>query len=576
MDKGIYLLQKVGIRVIKFFITLYLTFFSALIFTVITVIALLSQIFESVETPELTERAFTGTFHLLNDSIKGLDNKQLEAKLAEYKQYFPPLFDILTVDSLKFSQKEKELFNQYQIVTREDKHEYKLEPNDKEKVVVLDKEEVIVLHYYKIPQSSLLWQTNSDFNISVNAWMNVTITGNKMIKGMFYIAEELFRHYPLSQWESQLSKIQQVQKFPVRLVKLTNLAISPENLKRIKKGKIVNITQGLQLVTFAHYINNSPYVLIFEIAEVPWALYYALYILIFVIAFMIAIPIFLWVWPLWRNLSQLQSAAEDFGAGHYETRVPQSKYSRLIHLSQAFNAMAERTQRSIDSHKELTSAVSHELRTPVARMRFSLEMLSVSDNQQDVKRYVNDINTDIEELDLLLSELLTYARFDRNSSSMNFQPQNLCNWLDKSIKRLHPLAKTKQLKHKIIAIEAEEIAVFEPRLMSRVVDNLVQNALRYAKTTVLVTLTKKEQNYILWVEDDGEGIAEKEYKKLFDAFSRIDRSRDRSSGGFGLGLAIAKRVVEGHKGKISITDSVLGGAKFQVKWALNLKNTLIF
>lgn len=560
MDKAIYLLLKVGVIVIKFFVTLYLTFFGGLIISIIAVLALLGGITESVKTPELTERTFAGTFSLLNQSVEGLNQAQLNAKVTEYKKHFPSLFELLELESIQPTAEEYALFKHSKIVSRVDETE--------EKLKLADDEDSVTLHYYQLPEpfQTKMWQTNSDFDVTINQWMKITITGNQMVKGMFYLAEQGFYNKPESEWQHHLRKLQQLQQFPVRLVKLDDAKISASDLKDIKQGDIVNITQGLRLVSFAHRIDHSPYILIFEVAEVPLLLYNMLYILILAIALVIAIPVFLWVWPLWRNLSQLQSAAESFGAGEYATRVPQSKYSRLASLSSAFNAMAERTQRSIDSHKELTSAVSHELRTPVARMRFSLEMLSANDNQQDKKRYIEDINTDIEELDLLLGELLTYARFDRDSGNMTFQSQNITTWLSDSMERLQPLANKMQLDYKIENISTKEMATFEPRLMSRVLDNLVQNALRYANTTVRVSLSKDHQNYILSVEDDGIGIAEDEREKLFDAFSRIDSSRDRSSGGFGLGLAIAKRIVKGHQGTISVDDSDLGGAGFMVRW----------
>jgi len=96
-------------------------------------------------------------------------------------------------------------------------------------------------------------------------------------------------------------------------------------------------------------------------------------------------------------------------------------------------------------------------------------------------------------------------------------------------------------------------------------DNLVQNALRYASQTVEVTLTKDNNDYLLIVEDDGKGIPEEKRAHIFDAFSRIDASRDRASGGFGLGLAIVDRIVQAHSGNVSIHDSPLGGARFEVR-----------
>ena len=545
---------------IKFFLTLYFTFFGGLIFTFIIVFSLVDVIIQSSQPPALIDRIFTGTFRSLNHSIENLNPVQVKQKITEYKQHFPSLFDLLEISSIGFSEDQLKRLDQNKLVS--------IEETDKNKVKQADEGDSVTLYYYKRPHSSQVWQSNSDFDLNINN-MNVTVTGGQMIKGMFFIAEQIFDRNNTSQWSQNVNEIQALQNFPVQLLTLEKLNISEEDFVNISKGDVVNINQGARLVIFAHRIKNTaPYVLQFEIAEVPWFIYYIVYIALLLIVLVVAVPTFIWAWPLWRNLSQLKLAAEQFGLGEYQVRVPYSKYSRLAELSHAFNAMAERTQHSIDSHKELTSAVSHELRTPVARMRFSLEMLSTSDDKQDIQRYTEDINGDIEELDLLLSELLTYARFDQNSGNMTFQSQNIKQWMRSSMKRLQPLANTIQLDYKIHHIKNDESALFEPRLMSRVLDNLVQNALRYAKTKVQVSLSKEGQYYLLCVEDDGQGIAKKERKKLFDAFSRIDSSRDRRSGGFGLGLAIAKRVVEGHKGEIKVDDSPLGGARFKVKWLM--------
>ena len=104
--------------------------------------------------------------------------------------------------------------------------------------------------------------------------------------------------------------------------------------------------------------------------------------------------------------------------------------------------------------------------------------------------------------------------------------------------------------------------------MTRVLDNLVQNGLRYAAERVEVRFSKDQENYRIIVDDDGKGIAENEREKVFEAFSRIDASRDRSSGGFGLGLAIANRIIKAHKGHIVISESNLGGARFEVSWPI--------
>jgi len=228
--------------------------------------------------------------------------------------------------------------------------------------------------------------------------------------------------------------------------------------------------------------------------------------------------------------------------------------------------MAERTQNSIRSQKELTSAVSHELRTPVTRMRFALEMLEDTKDENERKRYQSDINGDIDELDELLVELLSYARFDQASTELNLKQEKLIPWMATSMNKLMPLAKDKNLSYRVEGIEANESSLFEPKLLRRVLDNLVQNAIRYANHNIEVTLCKDNKNYLIIVDDDGSGIEEQQRQKVFEAFSRIDPSRHKSTGGFGLGLAISDKIIKAHQGHISIKTSKLGGAKFVVSW----------
>ncbi len=546
---------------IKFFLTLYFTFVGAIIFTVLAVLLIMSDIIDSVETPELSERTFTGTGHLLNQSIEGLEKDALEKKVTELKQHFPPLFDLLDQSDIEMSKQQRQDLEKNKLISIVTKDIKKLELAG-----IADDEEELTLHYFKRPHSSQVWQMNTDFNIDINAAGQITVSGGKMLRGMFYMAEQGFLNIPQSQWLQHLKVLQASHQFPLRLKSLKALNVSEEVLNKLKKGEALNITQNQRFVTFAHRIANSQKVLVFEVAEIPWSLYNMLFIVILSVVSFLALPILLWVWPLWRHLEQLKLATDKFGKGEYTARVPHAKYSRLASISNAFNAMAERTQRSIDSHKELTSAVSHELRTPVARMRFSLEMLHNNDDKEDQKRHIDDINTDIEELDLLLGELLTYARFDRNSDDMKLQSHVINDWFDSSMQRLLPLANQLTLDYQLKGIDGAEEAIFDPRLMSRVLDNLVQNALRYANSRVKVRLGKDHQYFVLSVDDDGIGIAEEDKHKLFDAFSRIDSSRDRRSGGFGLGLAIVKRIVEGHKGSIRVEDSKLGGARFVVRW----------
>ena len=391
-------------------------------------------------------------------------------------------------------------------------------------------------------------------------------TGN-LGKGMMYLLQNKLKVVKQDNWSSFLRKLQIDFGLPLQAKKIDLISknLEEEEKKQLQFDEIVNISQGTNYATFAQKIPNSNLALQVGPVEIPWYIrnFPLFFILFFILAF--ATTVSLWLWPFWTNLIRIKNAAENFGKGDYDVRIKHSWWSPIKRISTAFNAMAEQTQRSIHQQKELTSAVSHELRTPVARMRFALEMMDSNSSKKDITRFTKDINADIDELDLLLEELLTYARFDQQTYRLNPSLEKLIPWMSNSMDKLMPLANNKMLHYKVEGIGINETSLFEPRLLSRVLDNLVQNALRYASQTVEVTLTKDNNDYLLIVEDDGKGIPEEKRAHIFDAFSRIDASRDRASGGFGLGLAIVDRIVQAHSGNVSIHDSPLGGARFEVR-----------
>ncbi|VAW88258.1 hypothetical protein MNBD_GAMMA18-1044, partial [hydrothermal vent metagenome] len=117
-----------------------------------------------------------------------------------------------------------------------------------------------------------------------------------------------------------------------------------------------------------------------------------------------------------------------------------------------------------------------------------------------------------------------------------------------------------------ISASRPERAHFEPKLMARAVGNLLQNAKRYAQNRVCIAFTQDNENYQITVDDDGAGIPEYERKHVFEAFKRLDASRDRGTGGYGLGLAIVQRICQWHNGVVTVEDSSLGGARFIISW----------
>lgn len=274
-----------------------------------------------------------------------------------------------------------------------------------------------------------------------------------------------------------------------------------------------------------------------------------------------------WSWLLWREFIKLQQSADAFGVGNYAVRLPDCPYSPLATITQAFNRMAERTQHSINTQRELTAAVSHELRTPIARMRFALDMLASSDNEADHQRHIASMNVDMDELNHMLTELLVYARLEQNGASVtHIKLVDVQQWLDQCMGRLIVLSADKTLTWTLGGVSGEEYALFDPVMMCRALENLVQNAFRHAHSCVTVRFDYTSTHYCLQVDDDGIGIPVAERERLFEPFAVLDTSRNKDNAGFGLGLAIVKKIAVAHSGVVVIQDALLGGARFVISW----------
>ena len=227
----------------------------------------------------------------------------------------------------------------------------------------------------------------------------------------------------------------------------------------------------------------------------------------------------------------------------------------------AFKQMADNVNTRIVSKKQLIDGIAHELRTPLVRLRYRLAM---SDNLTDGEQQA--LNRDIGQLESLIDELLTYARLDRPQVALNIEPIDLPGWLqDKvaDIQLIHP--------ERDIELNIPHVGDFggvDLRLMERVLDNLVNNGLRYSERRLRVGLWFDGDAACLQVEDDGPGIPPEERERVFEPFVRLDPSRDRATGGCGLGLAIVHSIAVAYQGQVFVEASSLGGASFRFCWPI--------
>jgi len=228
--------------------------------------------------------------------------------------------------------------------------------------------------------------------------------------------------------------------------------------------------------------------------------------------------------------------------------------------------MSDHIQRLIEAQRELMRAVSHELRTPVARIRFAVEMMADEDDYDYRLQQVEQIDKDIEALNTLIDEIMTYAKLEQGMPSIEFEDIDLFEVLDQVAVETDALKTGKEVE--VLPMPVPVTVEAERRYLHRVVQNLVGNAVRYCEQKILISggLDAKGMAYIC-VEDDGPGIPEADRARIFEAFARLDDSRTRASGGYGLGLSIVSRIAYWFGGEIQVDQSpTLGGARFIMIW----------
>jgi two-component system sensor kinase ParS len=224
--------------------------------------------------------------------------------------------------------------------------------------------------------------------------------------------------------------------------------------------------------------------------------------------------------------------------------------------------MSAKVSQLIQSQKEMTAALSHEIRTPLARVRFAAAVLE-GEVDEHLRGQLRAVNADVQQIDDLISDMLDYARLDHPGLRMNLQVIPLAPWLRQVVALCPPHEKAVST----VQEDGIETAWMEPRLMELALSNLLANALRYARQRVTITVLREQDTFRLVVEDDGIGIPEVDRTSIFRAFTRLDDSRNRDTGGFGLGLAIVARIAALHRGRVvAETSASLGGAKLALEW----------
>jgi signal transduction histidine kinase len=262
-------------------------------------------------------------------------------------------------------------------------------------------------------------------------------------------------------------------------------------------------------------------------------------------------------------LSQLTEGVKKIAGGSLGSQVSVKGDRETYELARAFNQMSSRMAAVEEARRRFISDASHEMRTPLAAMKALIEPIVVDPQVEvdTVREFLSDVDKEVDRLARLVEDLLQLVQLD-SKPDLNLEEMDLSDLINRVCVSIRPLADSRGVAIKG-DLQPVVLAIDESKLY-RAILNLLDNAVKFARSSVSITLSLAPRQVSIHIADDGPGIPEESLGRLFERFYRVDKARVRSTGGGGLGLPIAAEIVELHGGSISV-DSTLGeGAVFRV------------
>ena len=266
-----------------------------------------------------------------------------------------------------------------------------------------------------------------------------------------------------------------------------------------------------------------------------------------------------------RPVEAIRAQVADFSSRDLSRRVPEPNIDDEVgRLATTMNGMLDRLQRFAERQRAFVADASHELQSPIASSRAELEVAVGHPATTDWSTTAADLLDDNERMERLVRDLLFLARADDPCAGASHAPVDLDDVVRTEVERIRVRARSRIVASPVAAVEVSGSA----DQLGRVIRNLLENADRHAESSVTVELHRTDSTAVIVVADDGAGVPAADQERIFERFTRLDDSRSRATGGAGLGLAIAKEIVEAHRGRI-LVESDSGGARFVVRLPAN-------
>ncbi|SKA23873.1 envelope stress sensor histidine kinase CpxA [Photobacterium toruni] len=279
------------------------------------------------------------------------------------------------------------------------------------------------------------------------------------------------------------------------------------------------------------------------------------------VTMLVSTPFLLWLaWAVTRPARRLQQAAERVARGEFEADPTLEQGPQEFKQAGAsFNQMVDALNNIISGQQRLLSDISHELRSPLTRLRMAT---ALAQRKQGQSSELSRIDTEAERLEKMISELLELSRMQVNSH----QQQQIVDGHSLWYEMLEDARFEAEQHHKTLTYHHLQDWPIKgnPNLLISALENVIRNAIKYGDNVIEINFTQQQQQLLITIDDNGEGVPSDELDDIFRPFYRVSTARDRSSGGTGLGLAITESALRQHSGTIKATSSPLGGLRISI------------
>lgn len=279
-------------------------------------------------------------------------------------------------------------------------------------------------------------------------------------------------------------------------------------------------------------------------------------ILLFILAAILTINYFA-IRKILKPIKYLSAGVDELSKGNLDSNIPIKSRDELAYLSQSFNEMTKKIKNMIKARDQLLLDVSHELRSPITRIKLALEFIKDDKSKES-------ISSDIKEIEVMITEILESERLKNENGKLKLTKCNVYNLLNEVAeyyKDSKPPLVIKDVS-KDLELNIDEIRI------KLVFKNLIDNAIKYShpqSRPVTIFVEELPDKAVINIKDDGIGIPDEDIPFIFEPFFRVDKSRTRKTGGYGLGLSLCKKIIEAHGGKISLTNNQDRGSTARIE-----------